>query len=59
VKITTALQGVTRLFMDTARIIYCVERNSTYAPLVDDIFDRVDAGTLLAGTSPITLGEYL
>jgi predicted nucleic acid-binding protein len=27
--------------------------------LVDDIFDRVDAGTLRAVTSPITLGECL
>jgi predicted nucleic acid-binding protein len=59
VKIATALQGVVRLFLDTAPVIYYVERNPTYAPLVDDIFDRVDAGALRAVTSPITLGECL
>jgi predicted nucleic acid-binding protein len=59
VKIAAALQSVARLFFDTAPVIYYVERNPTYAALVDDIFDRVDAGTLQAVTSPITLAECL
>jgi predicted nucleic acid-binding protein len=59
VKVADALQGVATLFLDTAPVIYYVERNPTYAALVDDIFDRVDAGTLHAFTSPITLGECL
>ncbi len=58
-KIADALQAVTRLFLDTAPVIYYVERNPSYAALVDDIFDRVDAGTLHAVTSPITLAECL
>ncbi len=58
-KIAAALNGVARLFFDTAPVIYYVERNPTYAALVDDIFDRVDAGTLQAVTSPITLAECL
>ena len=58
-KIAAALRGVSRLFFDTAPVIYYVERNPTYSALVDDIFDRVDAGTLQAGTSPITLAECL
>jgi predicted nucleic acid-binding protein len=59
VKVAVALQGVAKLFLDTAAVIYYVERNPAYAALVDDIFDRVDAGTLQAVTSPITLGECL
>lgn len=59
VKLAAALQGVTRLFLDTAPVIYYVERNPTYTALVDDIFDRVDAGTLQAVTSPVTLAECL
>jgi predicted nucleic acid-binding protein len=59
VKVAVARQGVASLFLDTAPIIYYVERNPAYAPLVDDIFDRIDAGTLQAFTSPVTLGECL
>ncbi len=58
-KIAAALQGVAQLFFDTAPVIYYVEQNPAYAALVDDIFDRVDAGTLQAVTSPITLAECL
>ena len=36
-----------------------MERNATFAPVVDDIFDRLDQGTLAAVTSPITLLECL
>jgi hypothetical protein len=32
VKVADALQGVTRLFLDTAPVIYYVERNPKYAP---------------------------
>jgi predicted nucleic acid-binding protein len=59
VKITAALQGVARLFLDTAPVIYYVEQNPAYAALVDDIFHRIDSGTLQAITSPITLAECL
>jgi predicted nucleic acid-binding protein len=59
VKITDALRGVTRVFLDTAPVIYYVERNPTYMARVDDLFDRIDAGTLQAVTSPITLAECL
>lgn len=58
-KIAAALQGVARLFLDTAPVIYYVERNPAYTALVDDIFDRIDAGTLQSITSPITLAECL
>jgi hypothetical protein len=44
VKIDTALQGVAEMFLDTAPVIYFVERNPTYAALVDNIFNRIDSG---------------
>jgi predicted nucleic acid-binding protein len=59
VKIADALQGISRLFLDTAPVIYFVERHPRYAALADEIFDRIDAGTLPAVTSPITLAECL
>jgi predicted nucleic acid-binding protein len=59
VTVSDALRGVTRLFLDTAPVIYFVERNPTYTTRVDQIFDRIDAGTLPAVASPITLAECL
>jgi predicted nucleic acid-binding protein len=58
-KVADALRTVSRLFLDTPPVIYYVERHPHYVPLVDDIFDRIDAGTLLAVTSPVTLLECL
>jgi predicted nucleic acid-binding protein len=59
VKIDDALRGVARLFLDTAPVIYFVEQNPTYADRVNDLFDRIDAGTVAAVTSPVTLAECL
>ena len=50
---------IARLFLDTAPVIYYVERNPTYDPLVTDIFRRIDSGSLTAVTSPVTLAECL
>ena len=58
-KVGLALQGVSHLFLDTAPVIYYVERNPTYAARADEIFDRIDDGTLQGITSPITLAECL
>lgn len=58
-KVADALQTVTRLFLDTAPVIYYVEQNPRYVPLVDEIFDRIDNGSLPAVTSPVTLAECL
>jgi predicted nucleic acid-binding protein len=57
--VEVALQGVTRLFLDTAPVIYHVERAPRYVRVVDYIFDRLDAETLAAAASPITLAECL
>lgn len=57
--ITERLQTVTRLFLDTAPVVYYVEEDPRYLALVDPVFDRLDAGTLVAVTSPVTLAECL
>jgi predicted nucleic acid-binding protein len=57
--IADALQGVTRLFLDTAPVIYYVEKNPSYIARVKIIFDYIDAGSLTALTSPVTLAECL
>ena len=59
VKVADALSHVGRRFPDTAPVIYFVERNPAFAPVVDEIFDRLDEGRLSAVTSPVTLLECL
>ena len=58
-KLSEAFSGLSLLFLDTAPVIYQVEKNPTYFDLVAAIFDEVDAGQLQAVTSPITLAECL
>lgn len=58
-KIEDALAGVSSIFLDTAPVIYYVENNLAYHDLVKLVFDRIDAGSLAAVTSPITLSECL
>ncbi|BAU10294.1 hypothetical protein LEP3755_07780 [Leptolyngbya sp. NIES-3755] len=54
-----AFNGVTRLFLDTAPVIYYVERNVSYFAIVQCIFQRIQNHTFQAVTSPITLAECL
>jgi len=58
-KITAALANVRELFLDTAPIIYHVEGNLAYQPLTDQVFQTIQAGTISAVTSSITLSECL
>ncbi len=58
-RIVDALGGVRTLFLDTAPVIYYVERNPVYVTRVDAIFGRIDEGNIRAVTSPITLLECL
>lgn len=52
------MAGVSLLFLDTAPVIYWVERNPQFLPVVDPIFDRLDTD-IRAVTSPITRAECL
>ena len=58
-KIGDALAGVTRVFLDTAPVIYYVESNPVYVDRVDVVFDRIESGIVTAVTSSITLVECL
>lgn len=58
-KIADALRTVRMLFLDSAPVIYFVERHPKYVVLVDDIFARFDQGQLAAAASPVTLAECL
>ena len=57
--VSDALNGVSRLFLDIAPVIYYVERNPAYLDLVHTAFRYIDQGTLGAVTSPVTLAECL
>ncbi len=57
--IADSLQGVTRLFLDTAPIIYYVERNPKYLASVRAVFQQISNGLLIAIASPVTLAECL
>lgn len=57
--IADSLQGVTLLFLDSAPVIYYVEENTQYLPVVDTFFERISNGLLNAVTSPVTLAECL
>ena len=57
-KISDALANVSRLFLDTAPVIYFVERNPQCVDLVDPIFERLSAD-ITAVVSGITLSECL
>lgn len=53
------LQGVRQLFLDTAPVIYYVEKHPLYYPHVKPVFRLIDQGALRAVTSPVTLAECL
>jgi len=53
------LQSISRLFLDTAPVIYYVERHPNYFVCLEPLFQRIDAGSVIAVTSPVTLAECL
>jgi predicted nucleic acid-binding protein len=58
-KIDGVMVGITRLFLDTAPVIYYIEKEPQRFIIAKAIFNRVDTGQLMAVTSPITLAECL
>lgn len=57
--ITDSLQGVTRLFLDTAPVIYYIERNPQYFALVSVVFNHIANSGVMGVASPVTLAECL
>ncbi len=48
-----------RVAFDTAPLIYYIEENPAYLPLVDELFDTIDSGASTGITSVLTLQEVL
>jgi predicted nucleic acid-binding protein len=58
-KVGNAFQGVTKVFLDTAPVIYYVEATVSFFEVVQEAFRRLDEGVFQAVTSPVTLAECL
>lgn len=58
-KITDSLEGVRRLFLDTAPVIYFVEQHPQYFVAVREVFELLQNNLLMGVASPITLAESL
>jgi predicted nucleic acid-binding protein len=58
-KISSRLKNVNRIFLDTAPVIYYVEKNRNYLQKVRVVFERLDDGSLTGVASPVTLSECL
>ncbi len=57
--IEESLSGVSRLAIDTAPLIYLVERHPDFGGLVHEIVTRAEKGQLELATSIVTLTEVL
>ena len=56
-KIEQAIAGVKLIFLDTAPVIYYIERHPTFFPLVRPIFESLSDRDFRVVSSPITLSE--
>jgi predicted nucleic acid-binding protein len=57
--IEDALRGVTSILLDTAPVIYHLEKNPLFAPFMERFFRLRAAQQIVLVTSPITLAECL
>jgi predicted nucleic acid-binding protein len=58
-KLIERLESVRQIFLDTAPVIYFVEKNPDYLEKSQAVFSRLDDGKFTAVVSPITLSECL
>jgi predicted nucleic acid-binding protein len=58
-RLTDALQGVRRLGLDTSPFIYFIEQNAVYLDVVRELMRLIDAQSLAASCSVITITEVL
>ena len=58
-KISLRLKNIQRIFLDTAPVVYFVEKNPDYLEKERVVFEHLDDGTLAGAASPITLSECL
>lgn len=53
------LTGINRVFLDSAPVIYFVEKHPVYFSTLEPLFSRFETGELVAVASPITLAECI
>lgn len=58
-KVADAFQTLTKVFLDTAPVVYYVEATPGFSAVVDAVFARLDRGLFQAVVSPVTLAECL
>ncbi len=58
-KISDAFGGVNKVFLDTAPVIYYLEKTSGFAEVAYSIFKLLTEGSFQAVASPVTLAECL
>jgi predicted nucleic acid-binding protein len=58
-KVQAALAGASRVFLDTAPVVYFVEEHPVFLPMVEPFFDAIDQGNILGVVGPVTLAECL
>ena len=56
-RVRQALDGVVRLFLDTAPVIYFLEGSAAFQDTADAVMREVSAGSVAAVTSPGSLAE--
>jgi predicted nucleic acid-binding protein len=57
--VSDALQGLTKIFLDTAPVVYYIETTPAFVTVVDAAFARLDMEQFQAIVSPVTLAECL
>lgn len=55
--VSDALQGLTKVFLDTAPVVYYIEATPEFAVIVDTAFALLDKGQFQAVVYPVTLTE--
>ena len=58
-KISDAFQGIKKVFLDTAPVVYYVEGTTEFAPVTQKVFKLLSQGSFQAVGSPVTLAECL
>jgi predicted nucleic acid-binding protein len=58
-KLNDSIATGSLVFLDTAPVIYYIERDKTYFKPLEEFFGRVDRGDLTVATSAISLAECL
>ncbi|KAM3100636.1 hypothetical protein ACKFKF_11450 [Phormidesmis sp. 146-12] len=58
-KLETAFQQVSRLFLDSAPVIYYIDQYPAYLAIMDAVFDHIESSLIRVVTSPVTLSECL